>query len=49
MRNYLVVIRGLPPMIVPAESRSAARQYALTLNGFTPEGPAPRGLTIATV
>lgn len=49
MRSFLICFRGLAPFVVEATDRSAARTYALQLRGFTPNGPAPRGLTIATV
>ena len=49
MRNYLVVIKGCAPIILQAANRTAARGAALNINGFTPNGPAPRGMTIATL
>lgn len=49
MRTYLISFRGKAPFTVDALNRTAARQYALRISGFTPNGPAPRGLTIASL
>lgn len=49
MRTYLISFKGMAPFMVDAINRTAARTYALELRGFAPNGPAPRGLTIATI